>query len=250
MHSGRRIRRRSVAHRVLLPVLLAAALAGCGGDTPVSPDTGAFTIEAKYSYIRSYPGGGGVFLVRLVPGDGFSGHVDLALEADPALGALLDRDALTAASRIAEVTLRPSASVEMKTHEIRVLASQGTDLETVTLLIEMFDWSSDGVDGAIPKRDELVAWLEAAHPELGSFSGGDWYAYVTYPQILVVEHWTFLNAQWEMRIDFHVTAPPDDWSYIAIRGRGDWDFLLAAKRESDGTTNEIPIAEYPTMFGY
>ncbi len=53
----RQICRRSGMGRVLAVVLLAGALAGCGSGTPVSPDAGAFTIEAKYSYIRSHPGG-------------------------------------------------------------------------------------------------------------------------------------------------------------------------------------------------
>ncbi len=73
---------------------------------------------------------------------------------------------------------------------------------------------------------------------------------LTYPEILVVEHWTFLNPTWEMRMCFHVMIPPYDWSMLTIRSRGEWDFQFAAKRESDGTTYEIPVAEYPVMCGY
>ena len=42
-----------------------------------------FEIAAKYSYIRSYPEGGGIFIIKMTPKNGFSGYVSLQINADP-----------------------------------------------------------------------------------------------------------------------------------------------------------------------
>ncbi len=157
---------------------------------------------------------------------------------------------LTLDTTIAEIVVNPDESAEIKDYTIGLIATHSGDTQIITFDIEMFDWSSASVNEAIAKRDPLVQWLETEHPEFGNFSNQEWFAYMTYPQILVVEHWTFLNSEWEMRICFHVMIPPYDWTMIQIRRRGEWNPIFAARRESDGTTYEIPISEYPTFYGY
>ena len=44
--------------------------------------------------------------------------------------------------------------------------------------------------------------------------------------------------------------PPYNWSKLLLRERGEVDAIFSAKRESDGTTYEISIDEYPTFYGY
>jgi hypothetical protein len=242
------------AFPLLVLVLLAGALAGCDGDdvfgvAPRNP-AGNFTLTAKYSYVRSYPDGGGVFILSLTPGAGFTGTVDLAVEADPVLNAQLSRPVLDARRRIAELTIRPAAGVEHRMYAVEVVASQGAAVQSVPLQVEVFSWGSGSLPEMLPRRDAMIAWLESAHPELGPISGADWYPYMTYPEILIVEHWTFLSPEWELRMAYHVMMPPDDWTLVEIRRRGELDFRLAAKREGDGTTYEIPLSDYPTFFGY
>lgn len=250
-----------------------------------------FEIAAKYSYIRSYPGGGGIFIIKMTPKNGFSGYVSLQINADPNLNAQLNTETLNKQSQVAELTIQPNELTELQTHEIVLTAtyhkksrpvtflnwinklklpllsyffsrlfnrcngySDGTLLshidEILVLEVEMFDWSSENLPQAIIKRDELIDWIEVEHPEFGTFSGENWFAYVTYPAHLVVEHWTFLYEKWEMRICFHVTIPPHNWSKLSLRPRGEVDAIFAAKRESNGTTYEIPISDYPTFYGY
>ncbi len=250
-----------------------------------------FEIVAKYSYIRSYPEGGGIFIIKMTPKNGFSGYVSLQINADPNLNAQLDRENLNKQSQVAELTIQPNELTELKTYEIVLTAtyhkksrhatflnwiskikfpilsylisrlfnrcngdSGGTHLshidETLVLEVEMFDWSSDNLPDAIIKRDELIDWLEAEHPEFGTFSGENWFAYVTYPAHLIVEHWTFLYEKWEMRICYHVMIPPHNWSKLWLRPRGEVDAVFAAKREYDGTAYEIPVSDYPTFYGY
>jgi len=250
-----------------------------------------FEIAAKYSYIRSYPKGGGIFIIKMTPKNGFSGYVSLKINADPNLNAQLDTETLNKQSQVAEITIQPNELTELKTYEIVLTAtyhkksrhvtflnwistlkfpllsylisrlfndcngySSGMHLfhidETLVLEVEMFNWTSDNLPDAIIKRDELIDWLEAEHPEFGTFSGENWFAYVTYPAHLIVEHWTFLYEKWEMRICFHVMIPPHNWSMLWLRPLGEVDAIFAVKRESDGTTYEIPVSDYPSFYGY
>jgi hypothetical protein len=276
-------------------LLLSVIIAGCSGDNPASPSgvehsdresvtlhldaassgnvvensgsaikaekrscTG-FKLEAKHSYIRSYPGGGGVFIVRLNHGDDFTGVVGLRLSADPALNARLDRRTLSRGSNIAEIVIRPSETAAIRTYQIDITACQLANVmslsscRTISVEVEMIPWGPTDPRDAIAKRDPLVEWIQQTHPEFGTFSDKDWYPYMTYPGIWIVEHWTFLNEEWEMRTCFHVMIPPYDWSMIQLRRHGEWDPIFAAKREHNGTTyeiNQIPVSEYPQMCGY
>jgi len=251
---------------------------------------GDFEIGAKYNYIRSYRGGGGIFIINMTPKNDFSGFVFLWMISNPNLNAKLDRRILTKGSSVAEITICPTELTEIKTHKIVLFAIRfkmpifttiihflgkflpaqlhfstnhlnnyfnvsllGRDpfeIRKLVFYVEMFNWSSDSLPDALVKKEELIKWLESKHPEFGTFSDKEWFAYVTYPNILVVEHWTFLYEEWEMRICYHVMIPPYDWSKICLRKRGEVQPIFAAMRESDGTTYEIALSEYPTHYGY
>ena len=249
-----------------------------------------YEIEAKYSYIRSYPEGGGIFLIKMTPKTGFSGYVSLEIDSDSKLNAKLDKKILNKQNKVSELTIEPDEKTEMKTYEIVLTSKYHKKTKTadffdwinkikfpiltyiinrlfkfinyksspdnyyqneeIILEVEIFNWTSENLPDAIIKRDQLVNWLELDHPEFGTFSNQNNYAYLTYPAHYVVEHWTFLYEKWEMRICYHVMIPPHDWSMVWLRPRGEFDAIFSAKRESDGTIYEIPITEYPIMYGY
>ena len=254
-------------------------------------DNNKYEIAAKYSHIRSYPNGGGIFIIKMTPKNGFSGYVSLKYDSDPVLNAQLDRETLNKQSQVAELTIKPNELTENKTYEIEITATYhkksrhatldnwiskirfpflsylisrlfncyssysayshlSYNNEKLVLEVEVLGWSAGNLPDAIIKQNELIDWLESEHPEFGTFSDKNSFAYVTYPAHLVVEHWTFLYDNWEMRICYHVMIPPHNWSMIWLRQRGEVDAVFAAKREYDGTTYEIPISEYPVHYGY
>jgi len=261
-----------------------------GENTKREIINGDFEIGTKYNYIRSYNKGGGIFILNMTSKTDFSGFVFLCLKSNPNLNAKLDRKILNKESSVAEITIFPNELIEIKTYQIilyaihfkmpiitkivhflgNILSKQlyfssshlcnhlNTSflrnhlfgIKKLIFYVEMFNWSSDSLPNALGKKDELIKWLESEHPEFGTFLDKKWSVYVTYPGILVVEHWTFLYEKWEMRICFHVMIPPYNWSKIFLRKRGEVHPIFAAMRESDGTTYEIPLSEYPTHYGY
>jgi len=256
--------KRNVIITLVLLFTAGLMIAGCSNESVVQPEsdqislkkvkpttgTGSFTIEAKYTHIRSSPLGGGIFVVRLVPGGDLVGDIALSLSARRALGASLDRTIVNAENSVFEITVYPTETVKFKTYTINLTASNNTGSQTLALDIELIDWGNEATEIALQRRDAFVNWLETEHPELGNFSDRTWFTYMTYPEILIVEHYTFLDADWEFRMCHHVMIPPDDWAKMRLRPRGEWDPTLAAYRESDGTIYEIPVSEYPILFGY
>jgi hypothetical protein len=212
---------------------------------------GDFKFEAVYNKIRSQPEGGGVFITQIIPGDSFNGTVKLSLNADPALHAELDRDFLDFKNRVAEITIKPDSLIEIRNYRIVLIAQNEDMIKILEFAVEIFPGESQVSDWAIRKRDEFMFWLMHEHPEYSEVADQKWFVYNTYPQIWIVEHWTFLSEEWEMRICFHVMIPPYDWSMMRLRKRGEAEAELAARKDTDsGTIYEIPVADYPLMFGY
>jgi hypothetical protein len=191
------------------------------------PGEEGFCILPKYDYIRSYAGGGGIFVVRLMTNGNFAGNVNLTLTADPLLNAGLSRRTFNDRYDIAGITVQPDQSTEAGTYEIELRAlytgnpSHIGPYRKISLKVEVLQWGPTNPANVISKRDEFIVWLETEHPELGNFSNRIWFPYMTYPQILIVEHWTFLDEDWEFRLCYHVMVPPYDWSKILLRRRGE-----------------------------
>lgn len=221
---------------------------------PIEPappgDAGRLTLLTRYDSIRSYPGGGGVFTIAIVPDQDFTGRAILSIDADPALHARLDRSTLNRGRSVAELKLRPSLDIAAGLYTISLQVMHNGMRYTHSLHVRVFEWSQAVPGVEMEKRAAFLSWLATAHPELGDISARPFTRYITYPEILIVEHWTFLGSAWDMRLCFHVMIPPDDWSMMLLRRTGSLTPLLAARRESDGSIHEIPIAEYPLLCGY
>ena len=210
-----------------------------------------FTIKAKYYYFRSYRNGGGIFPIYIIPLHDFDGNVSLSINADANLNAQLDRNMLNTSSMIAELAIRPNNNTLFGNHTIEVSATQGNVTKKIYLVVEMINVIIGEPDSYLTgKRDKFISWLESEHPELGNLSNQNWFAYKTYPQIIVVSHWTFLSLEWEFRICCHNTIPPYNWSKMCLRRLGEIEPVLAAYLEYDGTTYEIPVDDYPIKYGY
>jgi hypothetical protein len=227
---------------------------GCFDRQSIAPENlykGTFSFEAKYDYIRSQIGGGGVFLVRMIPGNNFSGTVDLDINADPCLHARLDRTTLDQTSTSTEITVAPDNTAQFKTYHIEVRAAHMGIYRSVFLKVEVLQWPCGIPTGACQKMAGFLQWVKENYPQLQGLSNDEWTGFLTYPQILIVEHWTFLSPEWEIRICHHVMIPPYDWTYFRLRRRDDFEPALAAKRDTENMPlHEIPVEDYPIMYGY
>jgi len=204
----------------------------------------AFELKAKYTYIRSYPNGGGVFIVYIEPKCEFDGKVFLNLVAPDRLNARLKAQVLDQGLPLTEITVEPSSDIRPGTKYIGLVAVhvKGLYVQTVQrmqLQVEVFEWDACDNPSLNEKRDLFIKWLEQEHQEFGLFLNQDYRYYSTYPEILIVEHGTYLNLEWEIRVCDHVMIPPYDWSMLWIRKRGALKPLFAAKRETDNILENV-----------
>jgi hypothetical protein len=238
----------------LVPLLLlAVAIAGCPWVPPVDPtqpDQGSYALAATYDSIRSYPGGGGIFVLRLSPLYGFKGTVQLRVEADASLGASVTKRSLISTHRIAEVLLAPKTTAVPGWYTATVVSAHAGVERRLRLSVHVMEWTGPDTADALAQREQFRIWCVQQRPELAEAFSAPLALYNTYPEILIVEHRTFLTGDFEVRVCNHVMVPPDDWSMLRLRKRDSAEPFFAARRESDGTIREIPVAQYPELCGY
>jgi hypothetical protein len=249
-HSGMR------HHSTMLSLALAATLlAACSDrrDNPIDPpaqDHGTYALIARYDTIRSYPGGGGLFLLAFQPDSAFGGTVRLHIECDPLLQPQLSSSALSRTDSVLEILLAPGASILPDRYPVTVVAAHNGVERRLSLAVTVFDWQQGAYDDAMAKRDLFRDWLVSRNPGYAEIFEAPLRIFGTYPQILIVEHYTSISPRYECRFCFHVMIPPYDWSLMRVRSRFSLQPEIALKREPDGTIHTIPLSDYPVLLGY
>ncbi len=210
-----------------------------------------FSIKAAYDSIMSCPESGGVFIISLVDSSNTSGSITLTFDAAPELNASLTKINICKAFPVTELTIKPAKNVRIGNHEIRLHASDGLYIKTIHLFVKIVDWSNMVGEISMNKKDEFILWLQRDYPDIKVSPSTPWFAYLTYPQVLIVEHVTLLNDDYEFRICAHAMIPPHDWSMIRLRKRNEVDPFFAARQDSTGGPfYQIPVVDYPLLYGY
>ena len=239
---------------LLKPLIILMIFSSCTQPTDNEKKAGEFEIQTKYSKIRSCNSGGGLFIVYLEPGYDFEGKVELTVIGEDSLNIDLNRNFLDKKNLVAEPTIKPNLIVNEDTqiHEILITAKNEITSKLISLEVEMCIW-----DGAISQENldrfnNMIDLVLKQNNKYEFLKNEDFYSYCTYPQILIVSHYTFISENWEVRFCHHEMIPPHDWSMILIRKRGEIEAEVSYKKDS--STNdyvyEIPISEYPILYGY
>jgi hypothetical protein len=231
-------------------IVSALILFGCEkNDNPIEPDDGDYTLTVKYDSIRSYPGGGGIFVASLKVNPDFTGKVKLTLQCDNNLNATLTETELDAADSVFNIILAPMTTIKTGRYSIKIISSHNGAEKTKELSVEIYYWSGN-FDDAKTRLTEFRQWVEHNKPQYSSLFIGNPRIYSTYPQTLIVEHYTFLNDFYEMRMCYHVMIPPYDWSKLCIRRLDKTEPELALMRDTNGDITIIPVGDYPSLYGY
>lgn len=226
----------------------------CSDSNPNSPndsiDSGEYELLVKYDSIRSYPGGGGIFPIKINPLEGFDGKVILRVVADRRLNAIIRNDTLNKNLTIANLIISPDSNISISDTQILLIASHAGREKEILLNVEIFNWESGEFETSDDKLTNFRDWAINRGFDFSELLNDDTFKYRTYPEILIVEHSTYISEKYEVRICYHVMIPPHDWSMILIRPLNSVEAVKSARRESDGTISEIPVSEYPILLGY
>jgi hypothetical protein len=208
-------------------------------------------IETKYDYIQSYPGGGGIFPIHLRLSDSDHRNIHLDFKCDHYLKPQFSQKSIKNNTCISNLIIKPSEMITEGNYKILLTSKNDYMYEIKIIEVEIFNGSNEGPSNYIlEKRDTFLSWIETRYPEYHNLLNQTWFPYRTYSNILVVEHWTFLSSEYELRICSHITTPPYNWSKMMIRSLNQIQSDLAIHQEYNGSVSEISITEYPTFYGY
>jgi len=208
----------------------------------------AFRLAAVADTIESYPSGGGLFIGYIRDFSGIQGPVGLSVASDARLHPAFTKTSLNGPDSVFELTVRPEADLPLGDYKITVSAASGENTETMDLVVSVVD-NGTNTEDALIKFDQFFQWLNQEKPEVAQEIQSDFFLYKTY-RILIVEHYTVLTPNYEVRFCYHVMIPPYDWSKIRIRKRNVIDPELAAERSTDGTIRKMAVSDYPIIYGY
>ena len=198
-------------------------LAACGGGGPsASPSAGEpFSIAVfpaeEFPEIRTaIAGQREIFLVTADPDEG-TGPITITASAE--LASVEVEPAELVPGQVVEVTVVPDPVEADATLTVSISgARDGFEADEVRALPV---WPE--VDGRLADaeaiRDLFVPWIEEHHPELGIDGSTPWEGTIVQSQMLIVSHYLFLTDEWEMGLEWHVTAAPDDWARMYLRHR-------------------------------
>lgn len=232
--------------------VMAFALLACNespADDDEMIDKGDYTLKVKYDSIRSNPSGGGVFIVYIVPDSNFSGDVAIGAYSSSLLNAKIEKNILSRKDSIVEIVIKPSENIEPGMYDIEIMAEHKNKIRTKKLNVDIREWGSN-INDAYAKLNQFKHWFDNNNNGYTNIFGQEYYVYPTYPETLIVEHYTFLNADYEIRLCYHVMVKPHDWSMMCIRKRYEIMPELALKMDSNGDITIIDIEDYPQLYGY
>lgn len=210
---------------------------------------GTYSLEVQQADIRSYPGGGGLFMLSLMPGEDFEGAVKLSVQAEPSLNLHLTTEYLSSEKRIAEVEIRPAANTAIQEYTLNVKSKNEDTSDTLTLKANIVKPDSMAVYGDYAKTrlSGFVRFLQDTHSEFGITSDLEWFGYSHSPTMMCGgSTWTFLNQTWDVTVVSVVLPGAPKW-YL-LRKRGEHEPIFAAYEERELEMHEIPLSEYYEAF--
>lgn len=224
---------------LLCPLLLAALLFGCeSGGRAGSLELGATPRDG----IQSYAGGLALWLVSV---EG-RGRVSLSVDA-PSSVACEVRPATLTAPGVVEVVARPGAEAPVGTAGLSLravgapVALSGARRADLDLPLEIVQYEGSLEAEARQRLGPFSEYLAAHHPEMGIGPLTPWEAWDPAPGILVVMWHSFVSADYEVLIQWHVMIPPHDWTHVYVRRRGAPGCVWAGQVTTEGA----PVTEMP-----
>lgn len=216
-------------------------------DKPSDPlGKGKYYLKVQQTEIKSYPGGGGLFIISLKPGDDFEGTVKLSTLADPSLHAHLTTGRLTSDKRVAEIEIHPATTTAIKEYTIKVESQNEDTSYSLTLKANVVKADSGVIDDRYPKTlfNEFVQYIQDSQPELSISTDMDWIKYTHYPVVMAGTpcKWSFLCHTWDITV-FARSGPTWPTWYL-LRKRGEYDPHLAAYKDINVSIHEIPVNDF------
>jgi len=122
-------------------------------------------------------------------------------------------------NKLVEVFLSPNSSHIHNLIEIEATVSCGGITKKDYAIVQVINWTIVIDPEVQVMRDKFIHYLSNNHTNFKINGSTKWEGLGNAPQILVVEHYLFKSAYWEMELARHITIAPNDWVEIYLRPR-------------------------------
>ena len=210
----------ALRHTTLLATLalaLGGALAACGDDE--GGEAVDFELRVSPEFVQGMFSESSVdVLVEVVNASETDEAVDI--EANITGDAVVNVDnSELAAGEIGTVTITAPAVAEPNEVELTLTITGTRDgvTQSATRTIVAMPGSDDREEQAREILAFFLEWLAEEHPDMGLDPDSELDGALVAPRLLVVSHYMFENAEYELGISWHVMVAPDDWAELYIR---------------------------------
>jgi hypothetical protein len=122
-------------------------------------------------------------------------------------------------NKVLEIFLIPNST--HLNHRIEIMASVSKNNMMIknSAFVEIITWTQHNISEVIGMRDVFISHFSINEPSFNINESTIWEGFDNAPQILIVEHYLFRSAFWEMELSRHVMIAPYDWIKVYLRPR-------------------------------
>jgi hypothetical protein len=200
--------------RRLSLLVLVVLLVSCGDG-----DDAPFELQIGPEFVQGVIPGEQLVLLATVEDPAGAGPVAVTAEAEA--GQVIVDPGSIEAGQVAEVTFvaDPAPGGVEAPFTVTVAAVRGSVEKTAEVSSVIVPWQ----DTLAPTANDILTvfeeWLGAKEPELGITPETEFEGTLVAPNLLVVSHYAFFDAEWELGLSWHIMVAPDDWAQLYLRPR-------------------------------
>lgn len=230
--------------------VLGASVAACGDDDDAEPVD--FELRVSPEFVQGMYGDTPVdVLVEIVNAEEIDAPAQL--EASVTGDAAVDVSATElAAGDVGEVTVTAQPVAEPNEEEITLTITASRDglTQTATRTIIVVPGEDDREATGREILAYFLEWLAEEHPEMGLDTSTEFDGTLVAPRLLVVSHYMFEGAEYELGLSWHIMVAPDDWAELYLRPQDEFAPTQAFRLSSwstalDGGAIEFTEVEPP-----
>ncbi len=236
---------------VLIAWLL-TVMAGClfsdskNGGSSGGRDRGSYSLAVSQTSCVTYPGGGGIFLIQLLPDSLFAGDVRLNLTAAPELNAELYRESIDRDKPVSEIVVKPDSTMAMGDYALNLSHAHGDTSAAVEFTVKLDEGDYRGLyprghlTDILP--EEFLVWMVENYPELEIEDEDSWYRYCNRPY----NSWTYVSTEWHLGTIWYLSLPSRT-KHFMLRRRGDYKRMVVLESDKYTALHKIPIERYGVL---
>jgi len=171
----------------LITLFTIISLISCDKENPINEEY-SFNLEGKFDSIRSSPGSGGLFIIKLNNTDNQTERINLQLVCDKRLNATLTKNHLSSDQSVFEILIKPDNDIPISDYQITVIGERKDYIDSLKLNVSIINWtSSSGLSELVNiKKSAYMKWLANNYPDIDINDQTNWEIHFLFKQLIIL----------------------------------------------------------------